>query len=152
MVKKAGTAVPYRYWRIYVTLLNSSGITIGLEEIELRGTVGGADLTTGSTPVLVSSYLDNGEEGAYPGSGTVDNIVDSQFSIWFSAGGGPPHWARYDLGTAQSVAQVAIKPGPSTTYCPRDFIVQGSADGTTFTDVKAFSGVSAWSGWQAFTL
>lgn len=152
-IQSSAVLPPYRYWRIYITLLNSGGANVGLEEIELRGTVGGADLTTGVTPVLASSFLDDGAGSSYPPSATVDGYVDSPFSLWYSAtGAGFPHWARYDLATAQAVAQVAIKPYPSAASTPRDFKIQGSNDGTSFTDVKAFTGVASWTGWKTFDL
>ncbi|MBW8465153.1 discoidin domain-containing protein [Acidovorax sp.] len=157
LMTAAGAVAPggasYRYWRLYITALNSSGVNVGLHEVELRGTVGGADLTTGSTPVFESSILDNGEEGSYPGINTLDGIVDNPYSTWYSAMGyPPPHWIRYDLATPKQVAQIAIYPFASTTNCPRDFKIQGSADGSSWADVKSFTAVAAWTGWQAFNL
>lgn len=138
----------YRYWRIYITALNGGGSQVALMEVELRGTVGGADLTTSSTPVLESSVWFDGEGGYYPGVNTVDGYTDS---YWVSIPG-VPHWLRYDLGSAKQVAQVAIYPWAASMHCPRDFVIQGSADGGSFTNVKSFSGVAAWTGWQAFAL
>lgn len=147
--KVTAAAASFRYWRIYVTALNSPG-QLAIYEVELRGAVGGADLTTPSTPVLASSFVDNGEDGAYPGTATIDN--DPTFSFWLTTLDAPPHWIRYDMATARAVVQVAINATGSASQCPRDFIVQGSTNGTTFTDVKSFSGVNTWTGWQAFTL
>lgn len=157
LMAAAGAVVPggaaYRYWRIYITALQVGGTQVGLHEVELRGTIGGTDLTTSSTPVLESSILDNGEDGSYPGSATVDGLVDNPYSTWYTAAGYPsPHWIRYDLATAKQVSEIAIYPYPSSYNCPRDFKIQGSADGSSWTDVKSFTGVSAWTGWQAFNL
>lgn len=155
LMAAAGAVAPggvdYRYWRLYVTALNSSGTQIRINEVELRGSVGGADLTTSSTPVFESTFLDNEEGATYPGSNTVDG--DATFSYWMSAAGfSPPHWVRFDLATAKTVAQVAINASSSGSECPRDFKIQGSADGSSWTDVKSFTAVSAWTGWQAFNL
>lgn len=156
LMAAAGAVAPggaaYRYWRLYVTALNTSGTQVGIYEVELRGTAGGADLTTSGTPVTQSSYVDNGEDGAYPGSATVDGGFGA-FSIWLtSSGAGLPQWVRYDLATAQQVLEFAIYPSDSSSRCPRDFKIQGSADGSSWTDVKSFTAVSAWTGWQAFNL
>lgn len=147
LMAAAGASTPapaYRYWRIYITALNDGGSQVALTEVELRGTVGGADLTTSSTPVLESSV----SGGYYPGVYTVDGYIAS---FWISDTG-VPHWLRYDLGSAEQVAQVAIYPWAAPMYCPRDFVIQGSADGVSFTNIKSFSGVAAWTGWQAFAL
>lgn len=138
----------YRYWRLYITALDSGGSQAGISEVELRATVGGSDLTTSSTPVTANTYVDNGEEGAYPGSATVDGYTGA-YGTWLTPSGWPPpHWVRYDLGIITKVSEIAIYPYVS----PRDFKVQGSNDDATWTDVKSFSGVAAWTGWQAFNL
>lgn len=146
----ASTSAPaYRYWRIYVTALNSSGTQVAINEVELRGTVGGADQTTSTTPVLESSYLVAEDASYYPGINTVDGNVSSS---WASAYTSPPHFVRYDLTTQKAIVQVAIYPFWSSINCPRDFKIQGSNDGVNFTDVKSFTSVAAWSGWQVFNL
>lgn len=145
---QASSAAAYRYWRIHINALNYGGSQVFLMEVELRGTVGGADLTTSSTPVLESSVFFDGEGGYYPSANTLDG---NTASYWASFPG-VPHWLRYDLGSAKQVAQVAIYPWAAPMNCPRDFVIQGSADGVSFTNVKSFSGVAAWTGWQAFAL
>lgn len=156
LMAAAGAVAPggatYRYWRIYITALNTSAPQALIPEVELRGTVGGTDLTTPSTPVLESNYFDDGEGFAYVGALTVDN--NPEYSYWATTYGIPaPYWLRYDLATAKAVAQVAIYGSASySTQGPRDFKIQGSADGSSWTDVKSFTAVAAWTGWQAFNL
>ena len=147
----ASTSAPaYRYWRIYITALNSGGWQVGIMEVELRTTAGGADQTTSATPVLESSYLVAEDESYYPGVSTVDGNVSSSWASAMYAP--PPHFVRYDLTTQKAIVQVAIYPYLANSNCPRDFKIQGSNDGVNFTDVKSFTSVTAWTGWQVFNL
>lgn len=147
----AFTSAPaYRYWRIYITALNSGGAQVAIMEVELRTTAGGADQTTSATPVLESSYLVAEDTSYYPAANTVDGIVST---YWASASyTPPPHFVRYDLTTQKAIVQVAIYPFGASINCPRDFKIQGSNDGVNFTDVKSFTAVDAWTGWQVFNL
>lgn len=146
----AGGGGAYRYWRIYVTALNDGGSTVGIMEVELRTTAGGADQTTSATPVLESSYFVAEDASYYPGANTVDGNTSSYWAGSINAS--TPHHIRYDLTTQKAIVQVAIYPYPTSMYCPRDFKIQGSNDGVNFTDVKSFTSVAAWTGWQVFNL
>lgn len=153
LMAAAGASTPapaYRYWRIYITALNAGGTQVGIVEVELRTTAGGADQTTSATPVLESSYAVAEDTSYYPGACTIDGDTSS---YWVSASyTPPPHFVRYDLITQKAIVQVAIYPYPSSLNCPRDFKIQGSNDGVNFTDVKSFTSVAAWYGWQVFNL
>lgn len=128
----------WRYWRIYITAVGS-GLVAGLAEIELRATAGGADLTSPSTPMGASSN-------------NAASLVDNNTSLaWTTASTGSPWWAWADLsasnyGQAQPAVELALWPSGSSTasVSPKDFVVQGSLDGTTWTDIKSFSGVTGW--------
>lgn len=146
MAGQASGAAAYRYWRIYISENNGySGATI-IVEVELRGSVGGADLTSPSTPVAESSSA--GSE--FDGAKTVDNSLSSLWQGNESSGA----WVRFDLGSPQVVGQVAIYPYSSlATTAPKNFTLQGSNDGTTFSDVKSFTGVTGWTAaWKTFDL
>ena len=146
----AGGGASYRYWRIYITALNAGGSAVGIAEVELRTTVGGADQTTSATPVLESSYAMNGEGSYYPGASTIDGNTST---YWISSIYAPlTQFIRYDLTTQQAIVQVAIYPYDASANCPRDFKIQGSNDGVNFTDVKSFTSVAAWTGWQVINL
>ena len=134
-----------RYWRLYITANNGDAYT-SIQEVELRAEVGGADLTSPSTPTTQSSYYVPFNN---PGARTVDNnITDYAYSVWVTNTGVPlPHWVRYDLGGALAVRQVAIWPqnysgGPARA--PKDFFVQASTDDATWANIAAFSGVTGW--------
>lgn len=164
LMAAAGAVAPggasYRYWRIFITATQSPSQYGEIAEIEFRATPGGADLTTGSTPVTESSYLivydGEGEIFAYyPGINTVDGTVGNPYSVWYPSASptvGTPQWLRYDLVTAKEVSQIAINNYTGGGSSLKDFKVQGSADGSSWTDVKSFTAVAAWTGWQAFNL
>jgi len=147
----SASAPAYRYWRIYITALNSGGAQVGIMEVELRTTAGGADQTTSATPVLESSYHMDEYGSYYPGVNTIDGFTNSYWasSLYTPL---PPHFIRYDLTTQKAIVQVAIYPYPADINCPRDFKIQGSNDGVNFTDVKSFTSVATWTGWQVFNL
>ena len=143
-------ATAYRYWRIF--LLNNNGDTyyLAVNEVELRGSVGGADITTPATPVTASSHYDASLEPKY----TVDNLLSTD-PRWISATFFvADQWLRYDLGTPTPVAQVAVcfnDPGGSGRS-PKDLRIEGSNDGANFTTVKTFLGNTSWTVSNVFKL
>lgn len=134
----------WRYWRIWITA-NNGDIYTALQEIQLRATVGGADLTTPSTPTSQSSQLDSGSTAA----NLVDNYAapnpqDSAWSTWCTpANAGFPQWVRFDLGSPTTVVELAIWPHNGNRG-PLDFLVQGSNDATTWSTEATFAGVTGW--------
>ena len=137
-------AASYRYWRIFMLNNNGDDNFIALNEIELRGSVGGADLTSTTTPVAASTFFD----GRYDPQYTVDNSL-SALPLWISSLTAVTNqWLRYDLGTPTAIAQVAMYwnaagiAGAGTS--PKDLRIEGSNDGTNFTTVKTFLGNTSW--------
>ncbi|WP_169307367.1 discoidin domain-containing protein [Chitiniphilus eburneus] len=129
-----------RYWRIHITATN--GGTASIQEIELRATPGGADLTTPATPVTASSQYSGNQAVA-----AVDNLFDSNVRAWVASSANLPQWLTFDLGTAVTVAEVAIaaRNHPSgPVSAPRDFTIQYSRDGDTWSTAASYSGVGAW--------
>lgn len=144
----ASTSAPaYRYWRIYIQA-NGGGDYVSFYEIELRASVGGSDLTTPSTPATASTY-----EFGYGPENAIDNNNSTSWAT--TVGAITNQWARFDMASAVYVAQVAILPiPPNYNLAPKDFKIQGSSDGTNFTDVKAFTNVTGWAHntWKTFDL
>lgn len=135
--------VAYRYWRISISANNGDVSYTGLSEVELRTTEGGVDVTSPSTVVTSSPYY-----AGYPGSGTVDN---STVNIWLVDPWDA--WIMYDLVTPTVIAEIGMYPYTSMLdMTPKDFVVQGSNDGTTFTDIVAFSGITFTSAWKSFSM
>lgn len=133
----------YRYYRIYITAnMGGQDGYSEMQEIELTITAGGDDITTPSTPTNQSSYF---------ASRTAAKLVDNNFTggeaIWTSANQTFPQWVSFDLGEQLEVAELRIYPAaiaPWHKRAPKDFIVQGSNDGTTWGDIKEFTGINDW--------
>ena len=134
----------YRYWRIFIQ--NNNGSTyLAIDEIELRSSIGGIDLTNPATPISASV---NSALAHYAISNQLDLVwLSNQFET-------TNQWLRIDLNIPTSVKQIAIHPqSGDLASSPRNFIIQGSNDGTNFTDVKAFTDVTGWTNaWKTFDL
>lgn len=145
-VKQVSVAT-YRYWRVSVSA-NSGNTDYGMmNEVELRGTVGDADLTTTSTPVTSS-----------PSGSGLSNLVSNSIALSNYAtvpiAGVFPYSYTFDLLTPQIVRQLALYPRQEgwTVAAPSAFSVQGSNDGTNFTTVSSFTASGWGAAWQTFTV
>lgn len=143
-------AASYRYWRIYITETQGGALALpAIAEIELRETLGGADLTSPSTSSSASSSFDDGAGTVYEPVLAIDNQVAS----YWVAGGYTPQWLRIDMQTAKIVRQIAITPySGSSSNTPKSWSIQGSSDGSTFTTVKTFTNEASWTGLKTFNL
>lgn len=141
----AGPAYPtYRYWRIYVTAVGS-GAYLAIQEIELRGTPGGADLTSPSTPSSQSSYF--APDNAVAQKAVDNNFVTPTTGCFITDGSAFPQWGWWDLGTPKGVAEIGIWPqasGTASARGPKDFEIQGSNDASSWTTVEALTGITGW--------
>jgi hypothetical protein len=121
-----------RYWRLYVEATNNG--TVSITEVQIASTIGGADLTSPSTPAIAS--LEN-SSGSFPATASVDNNTTT---FWNTFGGVPPQWIYYDLGTPKAVAEFRLmqrNDGSSIDQeYPTRFIIQSSPDATTWTNVR----------------
>jgi hypothetical protein len=125
----------WRYWRLYITASSYPAGGVGLEEFHVSATVGGATLTSPSTPVTASSYF-----ASYFPAGVVDNTLSGFASQWLATAA-LPQWIYIDLGSAQAVAQVSLWGESSTTSAsPADFMIQGSPDTAAWTTIRTVTG------------
>lgn len=134
------SAPPHRYWRVYITM-GTYGSTsyCGFSEIELRESLGGADVTGSGTASANSTELGN----------VAANAVDNNTSTQWYANSVMPCWWKYDFGAgnAKSIVEMAIDPA-AIPYCPRDFQLQYSDDDSAWT--TAFT-VQNYTDWDATT-
>lgn len=149
MTSKGGSGPGPRHWRLLVTALGVGAYYASVNEIELRGSVGGIDLTTPSTPITHTL----GGTDIRPVSGMVDGDVGT---AWLSEGGASaPFSITFDLLVPTQVKQIAIYPGDiyNVARSPASFVVQKSSDGLIFEDVKTFTNVAygAYT-WKTFDL
>lgn len=137
----------FRYWRIQVTANSGSNDYGMMNEVELRGSVGGADLTMASTPVV-----------AIPSGTGLSNLVSGNISVGnyavINMGGAYPYSMTFDLLTPQVVRELALYPRQEgwTIAAPSAFSVQGSNDGTNFTTVKVLNASGWGAAWKTFTV
>lgn len=89
---------------------------------------GGADLAAGRPATASSAHAEYAAR----------NITDGdQGTYWQSAGGGLPQWVQADLGSTARVDEVVLKLPASWESRSQTLSVQGSADGTAFSTLKA---------------
>ncbi len=141
-----GSGSSYRYFRIYVTATNYTiNSAVVLYEAELSLTAGGANIFTPGMTVT--------SNGDYSISYAVSKIIDGSLtSYWYSSGTAFPHYAIVD--TAGSFSPEELRLYISNPQNPKDFIFQGSNDGTSWTDLQSFTGVvvSSTRSWHTFNL
>ena len=133
----------YRYWRFQINSANGPSEYGGAAEVELRGSIGGADLSSPSSSVTSNAV-------SYPGY-LLTNVVDnSRSTVWATTVNPPfPYNLTVDLGSQRSVVEVAFAP-EVVARAPNSLSIYGSNDGSTFTLVRTFTGLS--SGWSASVL
>ena len=118
----------HRYWRLLAEH-NELGSNYGFGEIEMRESIGGADVT-GSGTASDSSHLDAGSTAA----NCFDNNLTNK---WISNGKTYPQWVKYDFGSGseKDIAQIQVQPRPDTYYreTPNHFYFQYSDDDSAWT-------------------
>lgn len=144
--------VPHRYWRVYITATDGSASNFGFTEIEIRGSIGGPDLTVPQTAggAATASSEANMSNAAWRA------VDESLTSGWLGnvPGGGLPGWWRYDFGHAghtgpstADVRQILIRGSwNAPTASPRDFELQWSDDNSSWTTVLTVTGQTGWTG------
>lgn len=138
----------YRYWRFQINSANGDVTYGGAVEIELRGSIGGSDLSSTSSGVTTDAVSHSG----YPTPNVVDNNLST---VWLTTVYPSfPYSITVDLGSQLSVVEVAFAP-QTVIRAPSSLSIYGSNNGSTFTLVRTFTGLS--SGWsdsvlRAFTL
>lgn len=111
------------YWRILIATTFTGGIIIG--EVEMRESVGGADVTSGETFSASSTFGGNVAGNAYD---------DSAVTYWQA--NGPANfvqWTRVQFASAKTIEQIALQaPTTNNQYMPRTGVIQRSSDGSTW--------------------
>ena len=132
-VKISFQATLARYVRAEVTA-NSGAKAAQLSEMTVQAAPAATTDLALSRPTAESSHTD-----VYPSGNAVDGDANT---YWESANNAFPQWLRVDLGSAVPVDQVVLKLPPATSWATRTqtLAVQGSTDGSTFTDLVASAG------------
>lgn len=146
-----GAAARYTSFRIYITAF--SGSIVGIREIEFRETPGGPDVSSPSSAVTASSY----DYYSYAPALVVDNKTSNSeaYTGWLSSAQAAPAWVVVTpTGSPLLLKEIAIWPMALNGVSEIEaFTLQGSLDGSSWTDMKSFSGL-VWAGTtpQTFSL
>ncbi len=115
------TPVSATYWRLRMPN-NPNNLSLQIREIEMRGSVGGADQCSGGT--------------ATSSSGTAASAFDDS-SVSLNGSGSYAEWVQYQFPSAVEVVELSFQVAEGD-YGPRVIQLQYSNDGTTWT---------AWAHW-----
>lgn len=143
-----GTSSEYvesRYWRIFITANNGDAYTT-LKEVQIISPTDTV-LTSPSTVTGQSTFYDASPAYIANAAQLVDGDFNDETSVWTTADASAvPSWVSFDLGTVQAVKSVKIMPQSYAlpSRAPKDFQIQTSPDGVTWTTVKTESDVTAW--------
>lgn len=123
------------YWRVSISAIKA-GNYAAIGEIEMRATIGGSDQCSGGTASAISTITS--------ASAAFDNDpVTTWASNWGSA-----WWIQYQFPSAVSVAELSIQSenGAQTTGngTPKDFTLQYSSDGSSWTTALTVTGQTGW--------
>ncbi|AUG75530.1 Secreted glycosyl hydrolase [Kitasatospora sp. MMS16-BH015] len=125
--------VTARYLRVAITA--NTGWSAGqLAEFEVYGPA-----TSATDLALHRPTTESGHTQAYTSANAVDGDPST---YWESTDNALPQWLQVDLGASVAVDQVVLKLPPATAWNARTetIAVQGSTDGTGFTDLSAAAG------------
>ncbi|WP_435128012.1 discoidin domain-containing protein [Actinacidiphila sp. bgisy144] len=122
-----------RYIRAEVSA-NTAGKTAQLSELTALAAAASTDNLAAGRPTAESGHND-----VYPSGNAVDGDANT---YWESTNNAFPQWLRVDLGSAVPVNKVVLKLPPATAWAARTqtLAVQGSTDGSTFSDLAASAG------------
>lgn len=126
----------YKAIRLLVSANNGNRF-VNLAEMEVRQTVGGADATTGGRATQNDSTGGFDAELGFDSNTGTGTGVDT-FSTAL------PCWFQYAFPTVVTAAQYTVTVTASNAQGPKDFKLQGTNDGATWTDLNSQTAQS-WS-------
>ncbi|MDQ0585269.1 discoidin domain-containing protein [Streptomyces rishiriensis] len=114
--------------RALAAVLTTSLLMLGVSSLTAATAADGPNLAAGRPTAASSSHAEYASR----------NVTDGdQASYWQSAGGTLPQWVQADLGSTARVDEVVLKLPASWENRNQTLSVQGSADGTGFSTLKA---------------
>lgn len=129
------------YWRLNVTANGGDNSFLGIVEVEMRATVGGADQCSGGVASASSQY-DNDNNSAARAFNNV--AVDDG---WYTPATVTSGWLRYQFVSPVEVLQYTIKaPVTQPARAPRDWTLECSANGTVWAIADTQSGITFTTG------
>ena len=136
-----------KHWRILINE-NVSGNVTGILELEMYDAVDGSNVCIGGTATASSENSEAG--GPYTAAEGFDNLLierSGENDAWASTNTSPPHWLAYEFASDKEIVGIGITPrafaGATTGQSPKDFHIQASADGSSWSTVWSETNV-AW--------
>ena len=131
-------ATAYRYYRlVFSKNSNNDNRYYTVNEWELYEQVGatGTNLCIGATASASGIY----------GSQVASLAIDGNpTTYWESSLDGAPSWLKVDLGAEHVARSMVIKSTINPDERPKDFVLQGSNDNSTWTVIGAYTGADAF--------
>jgi len=132
----------HRYWRLNITMAASgsgvSGITIA--ECIMAVTIGGSQVATSGTASANSTNGSNVASRAFDG-----NVSTNWASLAINTIGSAQLQYDFGSGVARDLAEVRITgPASSLTTAPRDFTIEYSDNGSSWTVAHTVTGQTSW--------
>lgn len=129
----------YQYWRVNITAANGF---CAVGEIEMAVVSGGPDQCVGGTPIASGQYT-NGGGYTHDPANAFDGSLDGTTSAWASASS-TSGWIGYQFPNPVAVQSVRIAPRASPAQSPRDFSIERSDDGVSWTVAATYTGRTTW--------
>lgn len=130
-------ALPHRYWRISFIQNGPPGSGyLGLSDLLLAATPGGPSIATGGTALGSGDYQAGSAGNAFDGNNaSIVQWSNSDFQRWLG----------YDFGVPVTVNEIGIRPNKDDlSRTPRDFAVEWSDDGLTWTSANWYVKYNSW--------
>lgn len=123
------------YWRLNIAAVDG-GTVIGIAEIEMRTSPGGANVATGGTATA---------SGQQAGSEASKAFDASNSTNWLCTAAVTQGWIRYQFATAQDIVEHAVMaPNATTNRAPKQWSIQWSDDGNTWETAAIVNNQTAW--------
>lgn len=127
----------HRYWRIFIRY-NTDNSYVGLNELQLRDTPGGPDLTQTIGGVPAASAARAGRDAAKAFDGDISTIWDAD-----NVNNGMGYWLSFAFPTAQDIVEIAVMPdSENVNRSPWLFEVQASDDNIAWSQQWLCTGVT----------
>jgi hypothetical protein len=139
----AGT--PHKFWRMNATASNNH---LSVSEMEMAAFTAGSNLCVGGTPIAGSFYPAGSGytyDAANAFNGGFLGTTDSWASLSSTTG-----WLGYEFPVPVDVAEFRIAGRTAGTQSPKDFTLEYSDDGVTWTVAATVTGQTSWT-YTSFT-
>lgn len=142
----------HKYWRLdFLRGVVSSNAYIYLQEVELRGTIGGSDLAsthtsaTSGTGTVTHQFSGNSNT---PGWKLFDDTDTTEYYSAFTTKSDPSSWVKYNFNTPANIIQYTIKSGrnssAATANSPLAWTLEWSDDNSSWTVAHTVTNQTGW--------